>query len=160
MQRKAIVQAALIIIVAALGSSPASARKPAQPAAAGRFLTEIVREKIEGNYARAWESLHPAHQEVVLREAYVACESLIPSPGTLAGVRATRVFSERIRVAGLPGRIRSRAVRVRVSVVPPGWLVPVVVWQTFHAIAVRGRWTWILGADQYDYYIAGTCPYA
>jgi hypothetical protein len=32
--------------------------------------------------------------------------------------------------------------------------------QTFHAIAVGGRWTWILSADQYSYYSAGTCPYA
>jgi hypothetical protein len=160
MQRKAILQAALVIIVAAVGSSPASARNPAQPTAAGRFMTEIVREKLEGDYAQAWERLHPAHQRVVSRDAYVACESLVPSPGDLVSARATRVFSERIRVAGVSGWIRSKAVRVRVSVVPTGWLAPMVVSQTFHAIAVRGRWTWILSADQYEYYGAGTCPYA
>jgi hypothetical protein len=160
MQWKAIVQASLVMIVAATGNPPASSANPAQPARAGRFMTEIVREKLEGDYGRAWESLHPAHQGVVSRDAYVACESLVPSPGDLVGIRATRVFSERIRVAGASRRIRSRAVRVRVSVVPTGLLVPMVVSQTFHAIAVRGRWTWILSADQYEYYSAGTCPYA
>jgi hypothetical protein len=57
-------------------------------------------------------------------------------------------------------RIRSKAVRVRVSVLPTGWLVPIVVSQTFHAIAFGGRWTRILSADQYGYYSARTCPYA
>ena len=123
-------------------------------------MAEIVRQKIEGEYAQAWESLYPAHQRVASRDAYVACESLVPSTGSLVGVRAMRVFFERIRVAGRSRMIGSKAVRVRVSVLPTGWLVPVVVSQTFHAIAVGGRWTWILSADQYGYYSAGTCPNA
>ena len=31
---------------------------------------------------------------------------------------------------------------------------------TFHAIRVRGHWSWILSPEQYADYSAGTCPYA
>jgi hypothetical protein len=148
--------AAVLIAVAAVAGSPAAA---APSPGAGRFLTEIVREKIEGDYPQAWESLYPAHQRVASQDAYVGCESLVPTTGTLVGVRATRVYSERIRVAGGSRKVESKAVRVRVSVLPTAWLMPVVVSQTFHAVAVGGRWTWILSADQYGYYSAGTCPY-
>jgi hypothetical protein len=37
---------------------------------------------------------------------------------------------------------------------------PVTIEQTFHAIAVKGQWKWILSADQYAYYSEGTCPYS
>jgi hypothetical protein len=41
-----------------------------------------------------------------------------------------------------------------------GWLVP---GRRFtdgsHAIAVRGRWSWILSAYQYGHDSAGTCPF-
>ena len=39
-------------------------------------------------------------------------------------------------------------------------LFPVTIEQTFHAIAVKGQWKWILSADQYAYYSEGTCPYS
>jgi hypothetical protein len=149
--------AAVLMAVAAVACSPAAA---APVPGVSRFMTEIVREKLDGDYARAWESLYPAHQRVATRDAYVACESQVPDMGTHVSVRATRVSSERIRVAGSARHIRSKAVRVRVSVLPTGWLVPVVVSQTFHAIPVIGRWTWILSADQFGYYSAATCPYA
>ena len=37
---------------------------------------------------------------------------------------------------------------------------PVTIEQTFHAIAVKGQWKWILSADQYAYYSEGPCPYS
>ena len=68
---------------------------------------------------------------------------------------------ERIRVAGLQRKLMTRAVTVRVKVVWPIYtLFPVTIEQTFHAIAVKGQWKWILSADQYEYYSEGTCPYS
>jgi hypothetical protein len=50
---------------------------------------------------------------------------------------------------------------VRVSIASPEFtLFPVAIVQTFHAIAVDRRWTWILSREQYAYYSAGACPYS
>jgi hypothetical protein len=151
--------AAAAVALAISGS--AGAHADARPhGSAGRFMVKIVREKVEGRYDLAWQRLYPLHQQVASLDAYVACESLVPSPGTLAGVRVLRTFGETIQVAGQPQPIKTRAVRLRIRILSSVWPVPIAVVQTFHAIAVSGRWTWILSSDQYDYYSAGVCPYA
>ena len=132
--------------------------RPHEPA--GKYMTGLVKDKLEGDYALAWRSLYPRHQRVATLEAYVGCESLIPRPGTLAGVKVLRVFGERIQIAGEPRKLKTRAVRIRVAVASPAFpLFPVTIVQTFHALAVQGQWRWILSANQYAYYRAGTCPY-
>lgn len=76
-------------------------------------------------------------------------------------IKVLRVFDERIRVADEPRKLKTRAVRVRVAVASPAFtLFPVMIVQTFHAIAVDGLWKWILNRDQYTYYSAGACPYS
>ena len=162
--------AAIVMLAAASGASGAAAQslagvapadrgnRPVEPA--GTYMTTIVKQKLASEYGLAWQSLYPSHQRVATLEAYVGCESLVPRPGTLVAVKVLRVFNERIRVAGEPGKLKTRAVRVRVAIASPAFpLFPVTIVNTFHAIAVDGRWTWILSRDQYAYYSAGTCPY-
>ena len=135
--------------------------RPAEPA--GKYMAGIVEQKITNQYDLAWQSLYPLHQRVASLDAYVGCESLTPAAGelTLIGIRVLRTFDERIRVAGLQRKLMTRAVTVRVKVVWPIYtLFPVTIEQTFHAIAVKGQWKWILSADQYAYYSEGTCPYS
>jgi hypothetical protein len=133
--------------------------RPAEPA--GKYMVSVVRQKMESRYALAWETLYPPHQRVASLEAYVTCESLLPSPGTLIGVQALRVFNQSIHVAGRRGSILTKAIKVRVSVTSPMvGLIPVLVVQTFHAVRVGTSWSWILSADQYANYSAGVCPYA
>jgi hypothetical protein len=133
--------------------------RPAEPA--GKYMTAVVKQKLANQYEDAWQSLYPAHQRVASLEAYVACESLTPDAGTLVSIQAMRVFDERIQVAGARRKVQTRAVRMRVVVDSPLFpQFPVVIVQTFHAIAVGGQWKWILSTDQYDYYSNGECPYA
>jgi hypothetical protein len=150
------------MLVALASSAVAHADRGVRPAEpAGSYMASIVKQKLDNDYASAWQTLYPPHQRVASLEAYVACESLVPSPGTLVGVRVLRTFNERIRVAGALKRVRTRAVRVRVSVSLPDFpLFPVVVDQTFHAVAVKRHWRWILSPDQYANYSAGVCPYS
>jgi hypothetical protein len=123
-------------------------------------MVSVVKEKLGGEYGAAWQTLYPPHQKVASLEAYVGCESLIPNPGTVVAVKAVRSFDEKIRIAGVRQRKSTRAVTVRVSVATPQFpTYRVVVVQTFHAVAVKRHWTWILSADQYAYYKAGSCPY-
>jgi hypothetical protein len=162
--------AAIVMLAAASGASGAAAQPPAgvapadrgnRPAEpAGTYMTTIVKQKLASEYGLAWQSLYPPHQRVATLDAYVGCESLVQRPGTLVAVKVLRVFNERIRVAGEPDKLMTRAVRVRVAIASPAFpLFPVTIVNTFHAIAVDGRWTWILSRDQYAYYSAGTCPY-
>jgi hypothetical protein len=122
--------------------------------------TAIAREKLTRQFEVAWASLYSPDQEVATREAYVACESLVPWSGRVAFVRVVHVFNERIWIAGAPQRLPTKAVRMRVTVVATSVPIPVVIAQTFHAIRVGGDWRWILSQGQYAYYCAGTCPYA
>ena len=159
--------AAIVMLFAAPGAAALSfagtaesgrGNLPTEPA--GTYMTTVVRQKLASEYDLAWQSLYPSHQRVATLEAYVGCESLVPRPGTLVAVKVLRVFDERISVAGGARKLKTRAVRVRVAVASPEFpLFPVTIVNTFHAIAVDGRWTWILSRDQYAYYSAGTCPY-
>ena len=148
------------VALAAVGAAQADRGvRPAEPA--GKYMTGIVEQKLANEYEQAWLSLYAPHQRVASLDAYVACESLTPTAGTLIGIKVQRTFDERIRVAGVQRKLMTRAVRVRVTVASPIYTpFPVTIDQTFHAIAVKGHWKWILSADQYAYYSAGTCPYS
>jgi hypothetical protein len=148
------------VALAAIGAAQADRGvRPAEPA--GKYMAGIVEQKITNEYDLAWQSLYPPHQRVASLDAYVACESMTPAAGDLIGVKVLRTFDERIRVAGLQRKLMTRAVRVRVMVASPITRpFPVTIEQTFHAIAVKRQWKWILSADQYAYYSEGTCPYS
>jgi hypothetical protein len=138
-------------IVVAVGRSTGDG--PGDPA---RFMTNLV-EQIAGNdYAGAWQTLHPAHQRVATRAAYVDCESQSPIPGKLASVQVIDVRDERVRIAGSPTMSDGKAVRLRVSIAGAG--EPVVLTHTGHAVAVGGHWTWILPPERFAEYEAGRCP--
>ncbi len=123
-------------------------------------MATIAREKLARQFDVAWETLYPPHQLVATREAYVACESLIPWSGKVAAVHIVRVFPERIWIAGAPRKLPTEAVSMRITVVATTLPIPVVIAQTYHAIRVRDHWSWILSPEQYADYSARTCPYA
>jgi hypothetical protein len=152
--------AALVAILFPAVAAPAGACAAPPRRSAGPFMVRIVRQKMESRYDLAWTSLYPLHQRVASLEAYVACESLVPSPGTLINVRSVRNVPESIRVSGRTTTIATRAVTVSVTVLSPLSPFPVRVVETFHAVPVSGHWTWILSPDQYQSYSDGACPYS
>jgi hypothetical protein len=149
------------VVVALVAAGMAQAKpgvRPVEPA--GKYMTSVVKQKLASEYDLAWQSLYPPHQRVAAQAAYVECESLVPSMGTLVQVQVLRTFDERIQIAGEHRKAMTRAVRVRVTVAVPSFpQFPVSVVQTFHAIAVGAQWKWILSTDQYAYYSNGECPY-
>ncbi len=122
------------------------------------FLTGIVRGVAANDYERVWPTLHPAQQRVATRALYVRCERLSPVAGHLDWIHVVRAVNSRIAVAGAGGRlVESKAVtfRVRLSDAIDG---RVVVTQTAHAVAVDGRWRWILSPQRFATYRSGVCP--
>jgi hypothetical protein len=121
-------------------------------------MSSLIREKAMGQYDLAWESLHPLHQEVAPEKVYVRCENLTVFPGHLIRVSVVRVIDEPVQIAGETESVPSKAVTLKVSVNSPGIPRPVVVKDTYHAVAVEGHWTWLLTKKNFAQYKAGTCP--
>ena len=141
------------------GSSSATSAASSEPVqTAGLFYSSLIREKATGQYELAWKSLHPIHQRVAPEAKYVRCENRTAFPGRLLKISVLRVKDEPVLIAGERETVPSKAVTIRVSVASPGIPRPVVVTDTYHAIAVNGHWTWILTKGNYAEYKAGHCP--
>jgi hypothetical protein len=147
---------AAIVVVAGCGGGSSGGGTPDETP--GLFMSSLIRQKATGQYELAWESLHPLHQRVAPEQTYVHCENMTVFPGRVIKVSVLRVWNEPVRIAGEKDTVASKAVTLRVAVNSPGIPRPVVVRDTYHAIAVDGHWTWILTADNFAQYKAGHCP--
>lgn len=146
---------AAMLAAAGCGGASSSGRPDQTP---GLFMTSLIREKATGQYELAWESLHPFHQQVAPERIYVHCENQTVFPGRLMKVDVLKVIDEPVKIAGQRESVPSKAVTLRVAVNSPGIPKPVVVKDTYHAVAVDGHWTWILTEDNFAEYKAGHCP--
>ena len=156
--RPFLIAIACVATVVVAGCGGGSSNTAAQSEGPGLFMSSLIREKATGQYDLAWKSLHPLHQEVAPEKVYVRCENLTVFPGRLIKVSVVRVIDEPVQIAGEKDSVPSKAVTLKVSVNSPGIPKPVVVTDTYHAVSVDGRWTWILTKDNFAQYKAGTCP--
>jgi hypothetical protein len=136
-------------------SSSSSARPPDDPIV---FLRGVVRQIAANDYDAVWAKLHPAQQRFATRRAYVQCEQLSPIPGHLDSVELVGSAEERINVAGDSGTVDSEAATFKVTISEPVLKERVSVRMKVHAVAVEGRWRWILSAKRFAPYRANTCP--
>jgi hypothetical protein len=121
------------------------------------FLDGIVRGIVANDYGRVWQSLHPAQQRVAKRDAYIACEHRTQIAARLDWIKPLRAVNQQISVAGDGGGpVQSKAVTFELKLVGEQQPFPVTV----HAIAVDGRWRWILTPRRFETYRSGACPQA
>jgi hypothetical protein len=108
----------------------------------GVFMTRILREELNGQWAKQWSELHPGHQRLITRAQYVACSrSLATNIGTgQETFHVLDVRDEAIHIAGIPQRMSKL---VTISFHTPGNSTTPTY--RLHAVRVRDRWTWILG---------------
>jgi hypothetical protein len=141
--------------VALLGvvTAPAAAARPA----ASTFITRVVRQLVNNDYAHAWLSLHPAQQQLVPQEEYVRCELQAPVAGRLVWIKVVRVVAARFTVGGVTGKVAGKAVTVRLKLVDEAGGGSVVVTHTAHAVWAGGRWRWILPASRIGLYSSSGC---
>jgi uncharacterized protein YchJ len=142
-------------LVAGDGSSN-NARPAADPVA---FLRSVVAKIAANDYDHVWQTLHPSQQRVATKQQYVQCEQLSPIPGRLDSIELVRSQPERIAVAGgeAQGEVDSEAATFRVTITEPTLNDRVVVPMTVHAVAVDGRWRWILSPKRFDLYRTKSC---
>jgi hypothetical protein len=152
--RIAIAAACAAVTVVAL---PPHSRASDSDTAASAFAVRTVGLLVENRYAAAWRTLHPLHQRAIGgRAKYVRCELGAPITETAVSIEGVGVRDKRAAIAGI-GRIRAKAVTVRVAfadaLVPEG--VPVTI--TVHVLRVRGDWRWVLPNASYAGYLRGGC---
>lgn len=121
----------------------------------GAFMTRVVRLVAQNRYDRAWASLHPLHQRAARRSEYVRCELLTPIPGRVKSIDVLRVTDKRVRLAG-GGTVAGKAITIRLTLSAGPSLGSEIV-HTVHAVAVGGRWAWILSPERFGEYRANRC---
>jgi hypothetical protein len=125
----------------------------------GAFLRRHLELELSGRFARSWDELHPAHQQVVSRERYAKCRTeLFAQADVSARLEAFEVIEtvdEPLELPGIPETM-SKAVRVRYRI--GGTAAPHAAAETLHAVEVGGRWAWILPPSAYRAYEAGSRP--
>ena len=153
MQRTALAALGALLLLVALGCG-ADAKPEQDP---GDFVQSLVSDLYQGDTADAWEHLHRLHKEKVSRARYIACERLEPLEGDMRRFEVVEVADAPSTVPGSADEVDSTAVTFRVTLALPG-LTPQPVTHTAHVFPVDGRWTWVIGPDDFAAYAAGACP--
>jgi hypothetical protein len=147
-------RAALLLVLAAVlaGCGGAAASAPSEPP--GVFVTRILREELNGQWARQWTELHPGHQRLITRAQYVACSRQMGT-NIANGSEVLRVLDVRddpIHVRGVPQRTSKL---VTISLRRRGSSTALTY--HLHAVNVGGRWAWILGDRFLNEVAKGRC---
>jgi hypothetical protein len=151
------VRRVILLIAAGTVASSSGSAIAARDTGAAAFMTRVVRQIVSNDYEHAWLSLHPAQQQLVPQEDYVRCELQSPIAGRLVWIRTVRVASARFAVGGLKGRVAGKAVTLRIKLAADDIGASVVLTHTVHAVAVAGRWRWILPAERIELYSSSAC---
>jgi hypothetical protein len=156
--------AAAAVVVLALGghrppSVPPSTHRPTWPPlrTARLFFFEELREKVDGEWSAAWQTLYPAHRRVVTRQEFVACERARPFPAALRSLRILRVRKALVRVPGRARLVAGVALDVHVELAWYGPRDPIVFTYTFHVVPVHGHWAWLLSRSRFRLYARDGC---
>jgi hypothetical protein len=127
----------------------------------GEFLRRHLEYELSGEFARSWDELHPAHQEVVTRERYAECRAELferSSPATeLRSFEVLDVTDDVAPIAGV-AESSSKAVTAEITIGVNGDSGTAL--DTLHAVSVDGRWAWVFPEGVYRAYASGSTPSA
>ena len=123
------------LVIAGCGGTSA----PREPV--GVFMTRILREELNGQWRKQWTELHPAHQKLISQAQYVSCSRGIGTDVATGKetFRVLDVVDDPIHVQDVP---QTTSKLVTITVKTPG--IATLTYR-LHAVAVSGRWAWILG---------------
>lgn len=138
----------LLLVVAGCGGDDEDADEP------GAFMAQVFTDKLEGNYTRYWEALHPAQQAVVPQEQLAECLSTAEQP-ELVGVRELDVYDDSLDLQGIPQR-EAKVVSLRLETREGGEVARNLV--TAYAVEVDGSLRWIMSPAELDAFRGGGCP--
>jgi len=145
--------AVLALLASGCGGGGAATAPSENP---GVFITRILSEELNGQWSRQWSELHPGHQKLISRLQYVECSRSIGT-NIATGKEVFRVLAvddQAIHVRGVPQRT---AKLVTINVRQRGTGAATGLTYRLHAVAVDGRWRWILGDRFLSQIARGRC---
>jgi hypothetical protein len=151
---RSMIRAVVLLAVLALAACGGDDAPDEDPAA---FATTLVERLDRGQTGLAWDELHPRHQAAVPRAKYVSCERRDPIAGDVTRISVADVREEQWQVPGDEGDTDSTAVTLELTLAVPD-ADPETFDLTVHLFPVDGRWTWVIGPDDYERYAGGSCP--
>jgi hypothetical protein len=145
---------AVVGLWTAFGDGETSAQPSETPS---HFVSRTVATLARDDYAGAWTSLYPPHQDVAPRDEYVACEQKTPLAWKIRSLRVVRVVDRMVHVPGISDDVAAKAVTLRLRVFATSAGTEEAFSHTFTAVPVDAQWRWILTPSQYDRYSNDTC---
>jgi len=140
-----VVMALVTVVLVACGGDGEDDEGEAPADAVVRLLEYVS----DGQWGREWDELHPAHQAIVSRDAWVSCNSDLSVE--LEGVTVEEVFDEPVSAVDIPqGPAKAVTVSYRVNGREDT--------DTFQVLDVDGAWRWVLQDDVLAAYREGRCP--
>ncbi len=127
-------------------------REDSESHEAGAAVKTVLEMEYFGNYAAAWDRLHPRHQRLVTREEYEDCRTGIDVSGTIDSVLILDVQDAPLTVYGLPPRTPAKRVKVRVVTDESEYTA------TYHTILVENEWRWVLSDKAARGFERTACP--
>lgn len=105
---------------------------------AEQAVVETIEQRLAGQWAPLYQTLHPAHQELVSREDFLACADDVLGHMPAARIRAVDSHEERTTIPATDVETDSMAVTIEISAGDE------TATTTAHTVEVDGEWRWIL----------------
>lgn len=150
-----------LVLVAALAAGCGSSSSTQQTStradnrsvdqSAARFVVTIQAQLKRGQFARAWQTLHPAEKRVVSAQRLASCYPKSQFPGTVT-FRATKTRDVRWLVPGTSDSADVKEVTVTATLGDGSK-------QTFtqHLVRRGGGWAWMLSKQYFNAARRGAC---
>lgn len=142
--------AAAAIAAACGGSDGNNASGPATA------LRTFFEQADRGQWGRQWDTLHPAQQALIRREAFVTCRTADLSGFSLEDLDIVETFGEPTVVPGTDLEVE----RVAVTFALEGafGLLTFDDRDTAQLVLFGEKWTWLMRQETVDAYQRGECP--
>lgn len=101
-----------------------------------------------GQFDREWEELHPAHQAIVSKEAWLSCVG--GGSFDFDAIIVKDTYAETLDIPEI-GEVETTAVVVQFDGARTGT-------DTLHEISTDEGWRWTMAKDGLDAYADGACP--
>jgi hypothetical protein len=132
-------RAAALVLLVVLAAGCGSGGSP--KGSVGVFMTSVLREEINGQWAQQWTQLNPAHQKLITKAEYVSCSRRMGT-NIATGKETFHVLAVENDPIHVQGVSQHTAKLVTISFKSPGTQA---LTYRLHAVADGSRWTWILG---------------
>jgi hypothetical protein len=119
---------------------------------AGRAQVQYLEGLYRGDFAGAYNTLHPAYKKIVSQSQFTDCAASTIPVGELDSIEVLDVFDDPIQIPDA-GEQDAKAVRVRITS-DSGTSITFVN----HEAEVADRWNWVLSDSAVTAYQAGRCP--